>query len=269
MDRLKATRDFWDSNPCDGGANYKVRRALRDRKEPWLPGLLDRIAGAHKHILEVGCGQGTDALYLCAALPPDGSYIGLDYSAKSIEAAGQALAEVDHALNVNPGFRHGNAEQLPFDPDSIDCVYSMGVLHHTPDTEKAVDEIYRVLAIDGKAYVLLYNLWSPKVMIAKTLRSVQRLADLISGKQRVFYGLARGRHWERVLGTMLLECFGVPVMRCYTKSRIRRLFGRFDSLHIEAMGHNIPWIHSRTDGKTAIGVVWLIEATKGTGAKNS
>ncbi len=266
MDRLEATRDFWDSNPCGGQPNHEMRRDHRNRMAPWLRGLLDRIASAHKHILEVGCGQGTDALYLCAGLPPDGSYIGLDYSTRSLEAAGQALAEADHALNVIPDFRHGNAEDLPFDPDSIDCVYSLGVLHHTPNTEKAVDEVYRVLTVDGKAYVLLYNFWSPKVMIAKILRSVQRLADLISGKQQVFYGLIRGRHWERVLGTMVLECFGVPVMRCYRKNQIRRLFGRFESVRIEAMDHNIPWIHSATDGKTALGVLWLIEATKGRGA---
>ena len=39
----------------------------------------------------------------------------------------------------------GDAENLKFDNASFDHVYSWGVLHHSPNTPKAIDEVYRVL----------------------------------------------------------------------------------------------------------------------------
>ena len=38
---------------------------------------------------------------------------------------------------------------LPFDSDSLECVYSMGVLHHVSDTARAVAEVYRILKPGG------------------------------------------------------------------------------------------------------------------------
>jgi len=45
----------------------------------------------------------------------------------------------------------GNAEQLDFPDEYFDRVYSWGVLHHSPDTPKAVAEVWRVLKLGGQA----------------------------------------------------------------------------------------------------------------------
>jgi ubiquinone/menaquinone biosynthesis C-methylase UbiE len=50
-----------------------------------------------------------------------------------------------------------DAENLPFDDQSFDVVVSFGVLHHTPDTEKALAEIFRVLKADGRIMLMLYH----------------------------------------------------------------------------------------------------------------
>ena len=53
--------DFWSGNPCDGQADLAARQHFRYGKEAWLPPVLDTIAVRHGKLLEVGCGQGTDA----------------------------------------------------------------------------------------------------------------------------------------------------------------------------------------------------------------
>jgi SAM-dependent methyltransferase len=50
-----------------------------------------------------------------------------------------------------------DAELLPFDDDSFDLVYSWGVLHHSPDTRRAIDEAFRVLRPGGKAKIMIYH----------------------------------------------------------------------------------------------------------------
>ncbi len=51
----------------------------------------------------------------------------------------------------------GDAEHLEFPDNFFDYVYSNGVIHHTPNTQKAVEEIYRVLRPGAKAVVMIYN----------------------------------------------------------------------------------------------------------------
>ena len=49
-----------------------------------------------------------------------------------------------------------DAEHLPFRESSFDIVYSNGVLHHSENTEKCLDEVYRVLRPGGQAVIMLY-----------------------------------------------------------------------------------------------------------------
>lgn len=49
-----------------------------------------------------------------------------------------------------------NAESLSFADESFDHVNCQGVIHHTPDTEKAVREIARVLTKEGTALISVY-----------------------------------------------------------------------------------------------------------------
>ena len=48
------------------------------------------------------------------------------------------------------------SENLPIKDEVFDYVYSNGVLHHADDTNKCIDEIYRVLKKNGKAVIMLY-----------------------------------------------------------------------------------------------------------------
>lgn len=53
-----------------------------------------------------------------------------------------------------------DAENLPFGDDLFDAVYSWGVLHHSLDTQIAVNEVYRVFKLGGLVKIMIYNKYS-------------------------------------------------------------------------------------------------------------
>lgn len=266
-DRLEETRQFWNTSPCDGHETYAQRRAWRYAKDPWLRGVIADIASRHGDVVEIGCGQGTDGLTFCQALPKDGHYLGFDYSNESLASARNAVAEAE-GLSVTPQFKQGNAEALDREDGSVECVYSLGVLHHSPDTDRSVREVFRVLSPGGTAYVFLYNRWSPKVSAAYLLRGIQHVLDFVLRTDRVLYRTLFGRHLEGVLGTALLEGFGVPVLRSYTRSGMVRLFRGFEIESLQGCGINLPIGSASRQPETLVerrfGLFWFIIARKPT-----
>lgn len=227
---------------------------------------LRRIAERHGSIVEIGCGQGTDALALCSYMAPGGQYLGLDYSEESIASAIAAARQAGSELKVRPEFRKGNAEALDLESGSVESVYSMGVLHHTPETEKSISEIYRVLKPGGRAYISLYRSWAPKVFIALGLRLIQRASDAVTGREQSLLPLVRRYSLEKYMGSALPECFGVPIMRSYTEAQMRRLFSRFKIKELAVCGRNlpyhlVPWARVGGD-EGPFGVYYFIDAEK-------
>lgn len=259
---LEKTRVFWNASPCGGSQSLEERKLQRYQMEPWIPEILKKIAGAHSNILEVGCGQGIDAFVLCSELSGSGRYVGVDYSDESVAIARKTLKEVISEMNVQPTFKVGNAENLEFGDEGIECVYSIGVLHHTHDERKAIEEIYRVLAPGGKAYIWLYRKWSLKVGVAKIFRIIQLALDKILGTETCIYKALYGRHYERLLGTMILECFGVPYLKWYGKKDLIKLLAGFQLVSLQPMGYNIPWLFQKKHGRNKFGYFWAIEVQK-------
>lgn len=108
---------------------------------PFLTGYLDKMWG---NVLEIGTGYGTVAQYLSEHCE---SYTGLDIAEgplKILKARG-----LDNEM--------GSALSLPFGDDTFDGVVSIGCLHHTGNTQRAISELWRVLRPGGRALVMLYN----------------------------------------------------------------------------------------------------------------
>jgi SAM-dependent methyltransferase len=260
---LRTTREFWDANPCGIHGEYEEQKRQRYAMEPWLPACLHRIVQRHNEILEVGCGQGIDSTLLCAAMPPTGRYVGIDYSEKSVEIARHNAATLSASLAVKPTYRVGNAEAVDFRDDEFAAVYSMGVLHHTANERRAIAEIRRVLKPGGVCHVFLYRKPAPKVGVAKFLRAIQAGLDAVLGTDRCIYGWLRsyGSH-SRYFGTMFLECFGVPYMKWYSKSEIDRLFADFSAVSAAPFGANLGRMGARSLGANPLGYFWYVQATK-------
>jgi SAM-dependent methyltransferase len=74
----------------------------------------------------------------------------------SFHVTQQALYSFNHTKN-QPGILMGDIRRLPYKDNSFDCIYSMGTVEHFPDSDKAIQEIYRVLKQGGKAIIGVPN----------------------------------------------------------------------------------------------------------------
>ncbi|MGB3468472.1 MAG: class I SAM-dependent methyltransferase [Cyclobacteriaceae bacterium] len=103
-------------------------------------------------VLDLGCGTGNRIIGM-AKLNPHASFMGVDMSEKSIEAA-KALAEKNGVKNVR--FIRSDIESLEL-PQLYDLVISTGVFHHMENPGKGFKSAYRHLRNGGLAYIWLYH----------------------------------------------------------------------------------------------------------------
>jgi SAM-dependent methyltransferase len=100
-----------------------------------------------KLVLDVGCGMGRFAE---VATRWGGRVVGIDLSAAA-EVAARNLSDREFAALQADVF------SLPFAPESFDLIYSVGVLHHTPNCEQAFKTLPQYLKPSGKIAVWLYS----------------------------------------------------------------------------------------------------------------
>jgi ubiquinone/menaquinone biosynthesis C-methylase UbiE len=104
-----------------------------------------------KKILEVGIGAGTDFLQWVKS---GAEAYGIDLTEESISHAQQLLDQ--HGLKARE-IKVADAENIPYKDNTFDLVYSWGVIHHSPDTIKCLEELIRVTKPGGKIKVMIYN----------------------------------------------------------------------------------------------------------------
>lgn len=256
--------DFWSANPCGAEGTFQDVYQHRYQVEPWLPADLHTLPLKEKNYLEVGCGQAVDAFYICSYLANPEKYVAIDYSEESINRAKSFTNDAQSIfdLKIIPTFCHGDALNLDYEDETFDVVYSNGVIHHTPDPQRGINEVYRVLRKDGCARIYLYRKPSLKVAIAKAFRAFQYGLDRITGQERCIYKWLQGKK-SRVFGTMFLECFGVPWMAWYTKSELQHMFRQFSEVEITPCAYNITRRRKGdARGPTPLGYMFRIHARK-------
>lgn len=97
---------------------------------------------------DVGCGSGRWAQLAAARV---GTLHCIDASEEALVVARQTLASLS-----NVRLHHASVGQLPFNDGELDFAYSLGVLHHVPDTQAALKECARVLKAGAPFLVYLY-----------------------------------------------------------------------------------------------------------------
>jgi 2-polyprenyl-3-methyl-5-hydroxy-6-metoxy-1,4-benzoquinol methylase len=115
--------------------NFRMKTGLRP----------EEVKG--KLVLDVGCGMGRFAE---VATRWGARVVGIDLSAAA-EVAAKNLPDREFVAFQADVFA------LPFAPESFDIIYSLGVLHHTPDCEAAVKALDKYLKPGGILAVWLYS----------------------------------------------------------------------------------------------------------------
>lgn len=109
----------------------------------------DIITEAHvnknSYVLDLGCGTGRWTKYLA----PQVKFIEAVDPSEAVLSAANLLKN-----ETNVRVTQSSVDNLPFEDNSFDFAFSLGVLHHIPNTEKALSKIVAKLKPEG--YLLLY-----------------------------------------------------------------------------------------------------------------
>ena len=158
------TTQFWNGDPREVGSaeffdtvsefikkNYAHRYKIIELESAKYPG---------GELLEVGCGAGWESVAWAKA--------GMKVHSIDLSTAALDLAKKNFEHNgLTADLQWGNAEQIPFEDNTFDIVTSLGVLHQTESTEKAVSEVLRVLKPGGEAVITLYYKYSWKILLSQ------------------------------------------------------------------------------------------------------
>jgi len=120
---------------------------------PYLAEEIPFAALAGERVLEVGLGYGSVSGRLLEA--------GAKLSA--LDIASEPVNMVQHRaqlLSRECRAVLGSILDAPFEDGEFDAVVGIGSYHHTGDTQRALDETWRILRPGGCAYIMVYNAYS-------------------------------------------------------------------------------------------------------------
>jgi ubiquinone/menaquinone biosynthesis C-methylase UbiE len=139
-----------------------------------------------ERVLDLGCGAGW-ATRLLARLVGDGprghgQVVGLDISDEMIRRARATSREFENIM-----FVWGSAEKIPWEENYFDKVLSVESFYYYPDQDRALNELFRVMAPRGRLFILInlykdnpYSLgWVDNLKVKVEVRSIAEYVELL------------------------------------------------------------------------------------------
>jgi ubiquinone/menaquinone biosynthesis C-methylase UbiE len=114
-----------------------------------------------QRVLDAGCGMGRFT-EVCSDAGADVHAIDLS---DAVEVAAQNLRD-----RSNVHFYQADIFRLPFNDESFDRVFSIGVLHHTPNTKAAFQRLARLVRPGGQIAIWVYSTKLKAMLGSEVLR---------------------------------------------------------------------------------------------------
>ena len=167
--------DYWNRRPCNIRHSDKAFLSkeyfdeVECRKyfvEPHIPKFANFEKWNGKKVLEIGCGIGTDAVNFAK----NGAfYTGIDISDESLNITKERF----NIYGLKGNFYNldaQNIDELKQVGNNFDLIYSFGVIHHSPDPNKIIQNCTELLAENGCLKIMVYasNSWK-NIMISDNL----------------------------------------------------------------------------------------------------
>lgn len=160
---------------------------------------------------DVGCGSGRWAKFVATRV---GNLECVDASDDALRVATENLAAFS-----NLEFHRASVGDLPFADDSLDFAYSLGVLHHVPETSAAVEEIVRTLRKKAPLLLYLYYAFDNRPLWYRSLwrmtdaarRVIARMPSRL--KSLVCDSIALSVYWPLARTARLASGLGIDVSR--------------------------------------------------------
>jgi arsenite methyltransferase len=178
-ERLQEEFNRW----AQAGEGEKMRNDHLDITEKTMR-LMNLRPG--ERVLDLGCGSGW-ATRLLARLVADGpegfgQVVGVDVSDEMIRQARAESKDFDNVLYV-----WGSAQQIPWEENFFDKVLSVESFYYYPDQDRALAELFRVMAPHGRLFILInlykdnaYSLqWVHKLKVPVHVRSKDEYVQLL------------------------------------------------------------------------------------------
>lgn len=222
MNNLKENvKDFWDQASCGENLylsgfdkeDYLNQSNIRYKLEPEILTFGEFERFRNKKTLEIGVGLGADHQKLAEA----GAFLsGIDLTPRAIDHTKRRF----ELFGLISDLQVSDAENLPFSDGYFDAVYSWGVIHHTPETEMAVSEIFRVLKPGGFAKIMIYHKYSVIGFMLWCRYGLIKLNPFIS------------------LNSLYAKYLESPGTKAYSRKEVNRLFNKFIIKRINTpLGH--------------------------------
>ena len=236
MDTKELVKTYWNNRPCNirhskkefGSKEYFDE--VEQKKyfvEHHIPKFADFTKWEGKHVLEIGCGIGTDSINFVR----NGAKLTIvEFSEKSLDICKKRF----EVFGLTADFYVGDVEKLDeiLSPIKFDLIYSFGVIHHVVCPDKAFEQIAKFMDNDTELRVMMYSKISYKlfwVMMENEIKHMSNMEDLIRKNAEAQY-----------------DC---PVAYTFTFQEIRDMVGKY-GLNVEKIWkdhiftYNIPDYHN-------------------------
>src|SRR5215813_2907913 len=139
-----------------------------------------------ERVLDLGCGSGwaTRLLARLVGEGPEGfgQVVGLDVSDEMVRQARESSKDFNNILYV-----WGSAHQIPWEENFFDKVLSVESFYYYADQDRALAELFRVMAPRGRMFILInlykdnqYSLqWVDKLKVPLQARSEREYVDML------------------------------------------------------------------------------------------